>query len=78
MNKEETWHTKAKCPKQELHLVVLIKFSKEESMKLETRFTIIKDYGFKKSEGIYWSLRVELLPTKDRKRNTIGNYVKKN
>ena len=51
---------------------------KAESKKFETGFTIVKDYRFKESEGIYWPLRVELLPTKDRKRNTIGYYVKKN
>ena len=42
----------------------------------ENGFTIVKDYRCRESPGFFWPLRVELMPTKDKLRNTIGYYVR--
>ena len=39
---------------------------------------MVKDYRFKNSKGNYWSLRLELIPKRDKKRNTRGFVMAKN
>ena len=75
---QENWHTKARCTVQGLHLVVHHKRTKTDKPIFENGFTIVKDYRCRESPGFFWPLRVELMPTKDKLRNTIGYYVKRN
>ena len=76
---KETFHTKARWPKFELHLWVHHTNNKNDTKKCFNRgFTIVKDNRFKNAKGNYWQLRLELIPKRDKKRNTRGLAVAKN
>jgi len=76
---QDGWHTKARCPKYGLHLCVHHTNPGRDGKKgFERGFTIVKDPRFKDDKGNNWPLRVELIPTKDKKRNTKCFMVAKN
>ena len=75
---EHTWHTKSKCPKQGLHLVVHHFGDKERKQAYRNGFTIIKDPRFINGKEGYWPFRVELEPKYDKIRKTKTYMVIKN
>ena len=76
---DANWHTGLKCPQRGLHLVIH-NFKWNNGKKgYEKGFTFIEDERFycPESEAFY-PLRLELIPRKDKNRQTIGYTVYKN
>ena len=72
-------HTKSNCPQRGLHLVIHNYKWKNGQRGYEKSYTIIEDKRFYYSESdAYYPLRVELIPKKDKIRNTIAYTVLKN
>ena len=75
---ENNWHTKSRWPKYGLHLWVHHTNGYNGKRVYERGFTIVKDPRFVDENNERWSLRVELIPKRDKKRNTRGFVVSKN
>ena len=75
---ENIWHTKSRWPKYALHLWVHRTNGYNGKRVYEKGFTIVKDPRFVDENNERWSLRVELIPRRDKKRNTRGFVVSKN
>jgi hypothetical protein len=74
------FHTKANCPVYGLHLCVYHSNAgnQPDKVSFEKGFTIMKDPRFIDSQGGHWALCVELVPRRDKVRNTRGFMVMKN
>ena len=67
------WHTKSKCLQRGLHLVIHNYKWKNWQRGYEKGYTIIEDKRFYCPDSdAYYQLRVELIPKKDKIRNTIA------
>lgn len=75
---EDDWHTKSKCPKLGLHLVIHHLGNKDGKQAYRNGFTIVKDPRFLNGGQDHWPLRIELEPAYDKKRDTKTYFVVRN
>ena len=75
---ENNWHTKSRCPKQGLHLVVHHLGGNGDKQAYRNGFTIVRDPRFKNGREGHWPLRIELEPIFDKIRKTRTYIVIKN